>query len=66
MARRNVDERKTFAVLLKCQLSRKVESVVVIAQHGVKWPSDREAIPQSFQIAKITEVPDLIGLREIR
>ena len=66
VARRNVDETETPAVLLKGELLGQVEAIVVIAEHGVKWTPDREAGAQAFQIAKIPEMPDFIGLCEVR
>jgi hypothetical protein len=66
VARRNMDETETPAVLLESELLRQVEAEVVVAEHGVKWTPDRETGAQTFQIAKVPEMPDFISLREVR
>jgi hypothetical protein len=66
VARRNVDETETPAVLLKGELLGQVETKVVIAKHSVKWTPDREAVAEAFRIAKIPEMPDFIGFCEVR
>lgn len=66
VTRRDMDQAKSFAVLLQSQTHREIKPVVVIALHGVKRPPDCEAVVQGFQIAKIPEMPDFIGLREFR
>ncbi len=61
---RDMNQIKGFPASLKDQASGKIQPEIVVAQDAFKRPADRPHSRERGQIAKVAEVPDLIGFPE--
>ena len=59
--RRNVHEKERFPQTLKKKALGQIEAPVIVAKHAKKWPAHGFDCFKRCLVAKIPEMPDLIG-----
>jgi hypothetical protein len=60
--RRNVYQKERFPQTLEKKASGQIEAPVIVAKHAEKWPAHGLDRFKRRLVAKIPEMPDLIGL----